>query len=312
LSDLRSGNGIPRSAPDARSALWRQLVALMRPRQWTKNLLLFAALIFAERLFDPASLILAAIAFVSFCLASSSVYVVNDLLDVERDRAHPQKRHRPIASGAVSKGSAAVFGGVLAGAALGLAWAIGTHFATWCLVYMVSSHAYSVAGKNVVILDVMMVAAGFVIRAVAGAVAIDVPYSDWFILCTLFVAVFISASKRQAECKSLESSAGRHRPVLAQYTPESLSAMTMVSMGCALMSYALYVIEEIRSPHSSSSELLALTVPFVMFGLFRYTVLVESGDLGDKPEEVLLQDRPMQLCVLGFSGLAVAALYLGG
>lgn len=284
----------------------------MRPRQWTKNLLLFAALIFAERLLDLDSVILATFAFASFCLASSSVYVVNDLIDVERDRAHPQKRHRPIASRQVSRGSAAVFGGVLTGAALALAWGVGTHFAAWCLVYMVSSHLYSIAGKNVVILDVMMIAAGFVIRAVAGAVAIAVPYSDWFILCTLFVAVFIAASKRQAEWKALASGAGKHRPVLNLYTPGSLSALTMVSMGCALMSYALYVIDEIRSPEGSASELLALTVPFVMFGLFRYTVLVETGNLGDKPEEVLLQDRPMQICLVGFAAIAVAALYLGG
>jgi 4-hydroxybenzoate polyprenyltransferase len=312
LSDLRSSNGIPSSAPVARRATWRQLVALMRPRQWTKNLLLFAALIFAERLLDLDAVLLATIAFASFCLASSSVYVVNDLLDVERDRAHPQKRNRPIASGQVSRSTAAVFGGILAGAALGLAWGVGTTFTLWCLVYMASSHLYSIAGKNVVILDVMMIAAGFVIRAVAGAVAIDVPYSDWFILCTLFVAVFIAASKRQAEWKTLESGAGKHRPVLDVYTAGSLSALTMVSMGCALMSYALYVIDEIRSPDGTASELLALTVPFVMFGLFRYTVLVETGTLGDKPEEVLLQDRPMQVCLAGFAAIAMAALYLGG
>jgi 4-hydroxybenzoate polyprenyltransferase len=194
------------------------VLRLLRPRQWIKNLLLFAALVFARQLFVPRSVALACLAFVAFCLASSSVYVVNDLVDAERDRFHPEKRARPIAAGVVAPRAAALLAALLTAAALAAAFWIGRGFGAAVVVYLGASHFYSLAGKNVVVLDVMLVAAGFVIRAVAGALAIRVPYSDWFVLCTLFLAMFIAFSKRRAELVACGDGAARSRPVLALYT----------------------------------------------------------------------------------------------
>ncbi len=295
----------------ATAAMPLALLRLMRPKQWTKNVLLFAALIFAKKLFDVEALTLAGLAFVGFCLASASVYVVNDLLDAERDRMHPEKRTRPIASGAVSPAVATTLATALTTLALGLAIWIGPTFAAAVVVYIAMTHFYTVAGKNVVILDVMLIATGFVIRAVAGALAIHVPISDWFVVCTLFLALFLALSKRKAEMLALNDGAERARPVLARYTRSSLDAFTATSMAAALISYALYVLD-IHKATLSQSPLIWLTVPCVLFALFRYHLLVEQGSFGEKPEEVILTDRPIQICVLAFAVMALGALYLGG
>jgi 4-hydroxybenzoate polyprenyltransferase len=285
-------------------------VRLLRPQQWVKNMLVFAALIFARRLFDWQALLLASLAFAAFCLASSSVYVVNDLIDAERDRLHPDKRHRPIASGAVGGGTAGLLALGLTLVSLALAFAIDGGFGLAVLVYLAMTHFYSLAGKNVVVLDVMLIASGFVIRAAGGALAIGVPMSNWFILCTLFLALFIALEKRKAEMLALEGSAGRTRPVLGTYTLSSLSAYTSTAMGGVLISYALYLLDMRHSLSERSLQLLALTFPFVMFAIFRYHLLVETESLGEKAEELVLVDRPMQVCILGFAAVAVAALHL--
>ena len=281
---------------------------LLRPRQWTKNLLLFAALVFARRLFDPEALELAVMGFAIFCAASSAVYVLNDLLDADRDRQHPEKRNRPIASGSVGRGAAAALALLLSVGALAFAFSLDRGFGLWTLAYLALNAVYSSVGKNVAVLDVLLIAGGFVIRAIAGAVVIDVPYSEWFILCTLFLAVFLASSKRKAELLALDAGAAAHRPVLGIYTRSSLDAFTATAMAATVLSYALYVVAE----HPGEDlHALAFTVPFVIFGVFRYYLLVETGDLADRPEEVLLQDRPMQVCVLGFAAVAVIALYTG-
>ena len=285
------------------------MLRLLRPKQWTKNLLLFAALVFAEELFNPAAFVTACLAFVAFCVASSSIYVVNDLVDVERDRLHPDKRQRPIASGEVSKGKAAALAAVLSAAALGLAFWIGHEFGLAVVVYMALSHFYSFAGKNVVILDTLLIAIGFVLRAVAGAIAIDVPYSDWFVLCTLFVALFISLSKRKAELLAAREAAGS-RPVLMKYSESALTAFTGTSMAAAVISYSLYV-QDIVATSGGELRLLILTVPFVIIAIFRYHLLVEKAGLGERPEEILLSDRPLQLSMLGFVLVAIGAFYGG-
>jgi 4-hydroxybenzoate polyprenyltransferase len=281
---------------------------LMRPRQWTKNLLLFAALIFANKLFDADSTILACLGFAAFCLASSSAYVVNDLLDADRDRRHPVKRNRPIAAGEVSRGRATALACVLTVAALGIAFRIAPGFGIATSIYLASTHFYSVIGKNVVILDVLMIAFGFVIRAIAGALAINVPISDWFILCTAFLALFLAVSKRKAELVSLKEDAESVRPVLGHYTETSLNTYTAVTMSAAMISYGLYVLDFQRA-HAADSRLLMLTFPLVIFGIFRYHHLTETTDMGDKPEEVLLRDRPIQACGVLFAAFAVVALY---
>jgi len=282
------------------------VLRLLRPRQWTKNALLFAALVFAEKLFVPEALLRASLAFVCFCLAASSAYVVNDLVDAPRDREHPDKRRRPIASGEVGRGPALALALGLTAAALALAAALGTGFLGAVLVYLALTHFYSFVGKNVVILDVMLVAAGFVIRAVAGALAIPVPWSDWFVLCTLFLALFLALSKRQAELLRAGEMASLARPVLAAYTAGTLAMFTATSMTAALITYAIYVHAVLEK-----YPWLGLSLPFVMFGLFRYQLLLETRGLGERPEDVVFQDRPFQLCLLGFAVVALAALYLG-
>jgi 4-hydroxybenzoate polyprenyltransferase len=282
------------------------VLRLLRPRQWTKNALLFAALVFAEKLFVPEALLRASLAFVCFCLASSSGYVVNDLVDAPRDREHPEKRKRPIASGEVGRQPALLLAVGLTAAALALGAALGAGFLGAVLVYLALTHFYSFVGKNVAILDVMLVAAGFVIRAVAGALAIPVPWSDWFVLCTLFLALFLALSKRRAELLRAGEVASRARPVLAAYTPSTLAAFTATSMAAALITYALYVHAVLEK-----YPWLALTLPFVMFGLFRYQLLVETRGLGEKPEDVVFEDHPFQVCLAGFAVVALAALYFG-
>ena len=283
--------------------MWR----LVRPKQWTKNLLVFAALVFAEELFHAEAVLRATLAFVAFCLVSSSGYVVNDWVDVERDRLHPSKRNRPIASGRVSPGAALVLAALLTLAGLGLAAWIGTPFLVATVVYLALSHFYSFAGKDIVILDVLLVAFGFVLRAVAGALAIDVPYSDWFILCTLFVALFIALSKRKAELIAGGDTSGT-RPVLARYTRSALTAYTGTSMAGAVISYSLYV-QSIIAQSAGALRLLIFTVPIVIVAVFRYYLLVDTDGAGEKPEEILLSDRPLQICVIGFVLVVVAAFY---
>ncbi len=313
MSELPAQEGLASPAPaaPAREALPRAVVRLMRPHHWTKNLLVFAALVFAKDLFVARSLGLAGLAFAAFCLASSSVYVVNDVLDIERDRLHPEKRHRPIAAGLVPVSTAWALGALLTAGALGLAFWIRPLFGLAILAYVAMSHFYSFAGKNIVILDVMVIAAGFVLRAVGGALAIDVPSSSWFIVCTLFAALFLALSKRRAEMLALEAGAGSHRPVLKAYTPETLAAFAATSMALVLISYALYVLD-VRDQAGGGFQLLELTLPFVLFAVFRYHLLVESGRFGEKPEDVFLRDRPFQLSVLGFVAVALAGLYVAG
>ncbi len=313
MADLPSQNGIPAGPRAAAQGLTvpRALLRLMRPRQWTKNLLVFAALVFAKDLFVAEPFGLTVLAFAAFCMASSSVYIVNDVLDVERDRLHPSKRLRPIAAGEVSTGTAGIVAAVLTAGALLAAFWLRPAFAVVIALYIGLSHAYSLGGKNVVILDVMFIATGFVLRAVGGAVAIAVPSSDWFVLCTFFVALFLALSKRRAELVALERGAGSHRPVLDQYSRETLQALSAASMATVLITYALYVMD-FHEPSGGRVPMLALTVPFVLFCVFRYHHLVDTTNLGDKPEEVLLRDRPTQLGVLGFVLAAIGALYVAG
>lgn len=286
------------------------MLQLLRLRQWTKNLLLFAALVFAKKLFDADAVVLASLGFAAFCLASSSVYVINDLLDVERDRRHPRKRNRPIASGAISPDRAVVVAAALTVASLALAFWIAPAFGMATVLYVGLTHFYSLLGKNVVILDVLLIAFGFVIRAIAGALAIAVPISDWFILCMAFLALFLAVSKRTTELVTLKEEAGNTRPVLERYTETSLHTYTAVTMAATLICYGLYILDFQRQA-GTDSRLLTLTFPIVVFGVFRYHHLAETTGMGDRPEEVLLRDRPIQLCALGFAVVAVTALYLG-
>ena len=283
------------------------MLGLLRPKQWTKNLLVFAAPLFAERLFEPAALAVTCLAFLAFCSASSSCYVVNDLVDVERDRRHPEKRNRAIASGRISRGAAGGVAAALTAVALALSFWIGPDFGAAVLIYIGITHFYSFAGKNIVVLDIVLVASGFVLRAVAGALAIEVPYSDWFVLCTFFVALFIAVSKRTGEHRAAGVQS-ETRPVLVAYGEGALRAFTITAMAAAVISYSLWGQDQLAETHDEA-RLLLLTVPFVIFAIFRYHLLVEHGEAGEKPEETLLTDRGLQLSILGFLLVALAAFY---
>jgi len=295
------------SAGEIRSTRIPALIRLLRPRQWPKNLLVFAAAIFANQIFVVMSASLAALAFVVFCLASSSVYVVNDIMDAEVDRQHPVKRSRPIAAGEVGVGVGIWYAVALTFAALGLAFSINGPFTITIAVYIVLVHFYSIVGKHIVILDVMLVATGFVLRAVGGALAIQVPYSDWFVLCTFFAALFLALSKRRAEMTSQEGSSAWHRAVIGEYSETALAAYTTTAMAATTITYSLYAIES-----AEMFPLLPLTVPFVLFAIFRYHHLVEMSGLGEQPEDVFQRDRTFQVCVIAFLIVSMTAIYLGG
>ncbi|MBW2266932.1 MAG: decaprenyl-phosphate phosphoribosyltransferase [Deltaproteobacteria bacterium] len=284
------------------------MLQLLRAKQWTKNLLLFAALVFAQRLFDPHSFLTACIAFGAFCLASSSGYVVNDLVDVERDRQHPYKRNRPIASGRVAPAAAAGLAALLTAGALAVAWGIGWPFTVATVAYLALTHFYTFVGKNLVVLDILLVAFGFVLRAVAGALAIGVPFSDWFVLCTFFVAIFIAVAKRRSELNAAAADFSA-RPVLGHYTRDALTAFGTTAMAASVISYSLWVQDELEQAGGEPRTLL-FTVPFVILAIFRYHLLVERGEAGERPEDTLLTDRPLQVAILGFALVAVAAFYL--
>ncbi|MBI2466504.1 MAG: decaprenyl-phosphate phosphoribosyltransferase [Candidatus Rokubacteria bacterium] len=286
----------------------RDLVASLRSRQWTKNLLVFAGLIFSQNLHRPALVGRVALTFVIFCALSSSMYLVNDVLDVERDRAHPQKRDRPIASGRLRPGLAlGTAGGLLALGVVG-AFALSGRLGVVALAYAGLLTAYSAGLKHVVILDALIIAAGFVLRALAGVVVIDAEFSHWLLLCTILLALFLTFGKRRHELLVLEAGAADHRPILSEYSPQLLDQMIAVVTATTLMAYALYTV----SPETAArlgTPWLPLTFPFVLYGTFRYLYLMYRRDLGGNPSEHLLTDRALLIDVALWAATVVALLY---
>lgn len=284
------------------------LVRVLRPKQWTKNLALLAPLVFAERLRSPPDVLKAVLATLGFCLLSGSIYVFNDLADREKDRLHPEKKHRPIASGALPAGLAVGWGAICLTAALALGFKIGLPLLYVYLAYVGLQAAYTLRLKQVAILDVMLIALGFVIRVVAGARAIDVPVSNWLYLCTLCLALFLGFCKRRNELLLLEEGAGAHRANLLDYSPALLDQLIGTATAMTLISYSLYTMSEdtVRVHHTDN---LKLTIPFVIYGVFRYLFLVYKRALGGSPEKILLQDKPMLINVALFCAVAVGVLY---
>jgi 4-hydroxybenzoate polyprenyltransferase len=285
------------------------LVKALRPRQWPKNGLVFIALAFTLNLQQPGLLLRSVAAFVAFCALSSAGYLLNDTLDVEADRQHPTKRRRPIAAGQVSIGAAMVTAVVLAFVGLGLAFRINVLTGVLAIAYALLTAVYSKTLKHMVLLDIFGIAAGFVLRAAAGAVAIDVPISPWLYIATLLGALLIALGKRRTELETLgvEAAVG-HRRNLEAYSIEFIDQLILVISSAALMTYALYTFSAENLPKNHS---MMLTIPVVLYGLFRYLFLVREGDVGGAPEELLFRDRPLLLSVVVWGVLAVAILYLG-
>jgi 4-hydroxybenzoate polyprenyltransferase len=288
-----------------RSTVANLLVSL-RPDQWTKNLIVFAALIFAVRLFDPAALALATAAFLIFCALSGAVYLINDVSDRDADRQHPLKRTRPIASGALLPSTALVWAAVLAVAGLAAAFALRRSFGIAAASYVALVIAYSRGLKHVVILDVMAIAIGFVLRAVAGGLVIGVPVSDWLLVCTILGALFLGLAKRRHELTLLADGATGHRRILEEYDPYLLDQMIAVVAAATLVAYIIYCASP-ETAEKFGTRWLVLTTPFPIYGIFRYLYLVHRKHGGGSPSDVLLRDRPLLGCV-ALWGLAVVLI----
>lgn len=267
------------------------IVKMMRPKQWLKNVLVFAAPGAAGVLDTPRDLLITMVAFVAFCLAASGIYVWNDLSDIEADRVHPTKRNRPIAAGLVSITTARVVGAVLPVAALAVAAATG-RWQTVAIVgvYIALTLAYTFWLKEVAIIDLLAIAAGFVLRAAGGAVAVDVPMSRWFVLCVTFGSLFIVIGKRYAELQELGADAGT-RTTLETYTPGFLRMLLSVSLGGALISYCVWAFE---TAEGTDIPFYELSIVPMIAALFRYLLVLERGE-GSAPEEVFASDRVLQL-----------------
>ena len=280
------------------------LIKTMRPKQWPKNVFIFTALVFVEQLFTPIPLLKTIAAFVLFCLLSSAVYLINDVVDIEKDRRHPTKRLRPLPSGQL-KPSVAIAAGVLIPLiALPLAFLLNVQFGFVALAYLLTMIVYSFVLKNFVILDVLTVAAGFVLRAVAGAVVISVPISPWLYVCTTLLALFIGISRRRHELILLAESANEHRASLNEYTLPLLDQMIAVVTSATVIAYSLYTFS---APNLPPNHAMMLTIPFVLYGLFRYLYLIHVEGKGGTPEEIFFSDLPL-IIDLGLWALAVIAI----
>jgi 4-hydroxybenzoate polyprenyltransferase len=293
-------------APGIRRPVALNLLISLRPDQWMKNLLVFAGLLFGQRLFDPRAVGQAVAAFAIFCGLSGVVYLINDVIDREGDRQHPHKRQRPIASGAVSVSTALTAAAIIGAGAIGIAFALGARFAAVSILYVALLGLYSVLLKHIVIIDVLTIAIGFVLRAVAGAVAVDVEISRWLFVCTILLALFVALAKRRHELVLLADSATSHRRILGEYSPYLLDQMISVVTASTLIAYVFYTI----SPETEAkfgTRWLGLTIPFPLYGIFRYLYLVHRRDGGGSPAELLITDRPLLLCV-ALWGIAVALL----
>jgi 4-hydroxybenzoate polyprenyltransferase len=284
------------------------LVASLRPRQWTKNLLVFAGLIFSRGLHEPVLLARSTLAFVLFCLLSGGVYLINDVLDAERDRAHPQKRHRPVASGRVRPSVALAAGLLLLVGATLAAFALSLRLGVVALAYALLLTAYSIGLKHVVIVDTLIIAGGFVLRALAGVVVLDIEFSYWLLFCTILLALFLTFGKRRHELLALEGGATDHRPILSEYSPQLLDQMIAVVTASTLMAYALYTMAPDTHARLGTTR-LPLTIPFVLYGIFRYLYLLYRRDLGGNPSEHLLTDRALLVAVALWGVTVVLVLY---
>jgi 4-hydroxybenzoate polyprenyltransferase len=286
------------------------LIAALRPEQWTKNLIVFGAVIFGRRLFDVEALAAATAAFGVFCALSGVVYLINDVMDRDGDRLHPLKRHRPIASGALGVTTAVGVAAVLGTGALAAAWWLGGVFGGVATSYLVLLLLYSGPLKRIVILDVLSIAVGFVLRAIAGAVVIAVPISQWLLVCTILLALFLALSKRRHELVLLADGAAGHRPILAEYSPYLLDQMIGVVTASVLTAYIFYAISP-ETARKFETDLLGLTIPFPIYGIFRYLYLVHRRNEGGSPAATLVNDRPLLTCVVLWVALVVLLIYHG-
>ncbi|GIO00875.1 decaprenyl-phosphate phosphoribosyltransferase [Brevibacillus halotolerans] len=279
------------------------LLLQLRPHQWTKNLLVFAALLFSLHKVSIHLLGKSLIAFFLFCMVSGCVYIINDFADIKNDRNHPEKRYRPMASGALNPFLGLAFGCGLLIASLFSAFHFDLGFGSVLLFYFLINVAYSFTLKHVVILDVMIISAGFVLRAIGGSLMIGTPFTPWFLLCTMLLSLFLAISKRRHELYLLQEEKGSHRKVLENYSIELLNQLNTIVTSATIISYSLFTFTSGRTIQ------LMWTIPFVIFGIFRYLYLIMMGNKGGSPEKVLVEDKPILITVLLYV-IAVASIIL--
>lgn len=283
-------------------------IRALRPVQWTKNALLLAGVVFARKLLDPEPLSLAILAVISFCALSSAIYVIDDLHDAPFDRLHPSKRDRPIAAGQITTNGAWVLALALAVLGLAIAAGVGVWFLLTAFAYLVLMFGYVYLLRAVVILDVFAIAAGFVVRAVAGAVAVQVPISPWLLCCTGLLALFLGFCKRRNELATMDGRAGAVRGVLNDYSLPLLDQLITICAAATLIAYAFYTFDARSVPRNG---VMMLTLPFVGFALFRYLFLVYRRREGGSPEWTLLRDRPLLVTIACWAAVALVAMYVG-
>lgn len=286
-----------------------ELIKSTRPQQWLKNFFVFAPLIFSQNVLHWSLVLRSLLAFVAFCLISGAVYIFNDIRDLEEDKQHPLKSQRPLASGRLKISQAVAAGLILAAASFVLAVSLNLNFLATVLVYFVLQVAYSLRLKHVVILDVFIIAAGFLLRVVAGGFAVGVELSPWLLICTLLLALFLAMSKRRHELVLMQGNASAHRPILKEYSPHLLDQMISVVTASIVVAYCLYTISEDTVAKFDTTNLI-FTVPFVIYGIFRYLYLVHQKAEGGTPEVLILKDKPLLVDLFLWILTAGLILYL--
>ena len=288
----------------------RLILVSMRPAQWVKNTVVLAALVFSQRLLYPADLLRGFVAFAIFCVVSGAGYLFNDVQDAERDRRHETKRSRPVASGSLPAPKAIAAASVLLLVGLASSALLGVDFLLIVIAYMLLNAMYSMWLKRIVIIDVMVVAAGFLLRAIAGGAALEgVEISPWLVICTLFLALFLALGKRRHELVYLNEEAISHRSVLAEYSPQLLDQMIAIVTTSTVIVYVLYTTS-LSVQEKLGTTKLFITIPFVLYGVFRYLYLVHTRKQGGSPERMLFSDLPVLADVLLWFGAVCVALYV--
>ncbi len=283
-------------------------IKALRPHQWVKNAFVLASLIFSGHLFDTHAIKQAIYAFFAFSFCASAIYLINDITDYERDLHHPKKKNRPIASGAVKRFTASIMSLICLGIGLSIGYGLNQSVMIVLISYFVMNLGYSYGLKHVLLLDVFLIACGFLMRVMAGAFAIEVKLSPWLLMCTLLIALFLGFCKRRHERSSLGENAAQHRAILDDYSLAFLDKLITITASSTVMSYALYTIDPWVNSRLHTNALI-LTLPLVLFGVFRYLYLVYQADQGGSPTQVVLKDRGIQLVLVLYLILSISLIY---
>lgn len=279
-------------------------ILILRPRQWIKNLFLFAALLFSRNIDNPLYIITSFYAFLCFCMISSTVYIFNDIRDIEKDRKHPIKRKRPIAAGVLTRREAQILMLIMLPFSSALSFMLNYSFGFIVMAYLLNNVIYTLYVKNIVILDVMSIALGFILRVSAGAVVIGVAISPWLLLCTFLLALFLGFSKRRNELLIFQENAYNHRRILEHYSLEFIDNMLSIVTTSTLISYSMYTF------YASSNRRSMITILFVLYGIFRYQYIIYNKKMGESPEEIVLTDKPLAVDIMLWVLVSVVILYV--